>query len=164
MKTMTKEEICAKVQKIHPGTFVPIRYQAGSGIALDGGTLWIVKERMVRFKLDYPKLWGIEHPTKGYERKHDKKYPFITYANNGNVMLTCFTTNAKNISTGAPWGRTHYIYEKGGKEIELLPENPKIATALEKAEKEALKKSFSHPTPIFTLGVKRIISIGGKEK
>lgn len=54
MKTMTKEEIIAKVNTIRPGAFTKIRWIGGAPVPLDADTdLYVVKEMLVRFKLNY---------------------------------------------------------------------------------------------------------------
>ena len=54
MKTMTKEEIITKVSALHPGAFTKIRFISGAPVPLDADTdLYVVKEMLVRFKLNY---------------------------------------------------------------------------------------------------------------
>lgn len=54
MKTMTKEEIITKVNAIRPGAFTKIRWLGGAPVPLDADTdLYVVKEMLVRFKLNY---------------------------------------------------------------------------------------------------------------
>lgn len=54
MKTMTKEEIIAKVNAVRPGAFTKIRWIGGAPVSLDANTdLYVVKEMLVRFKLNY---------------------------------------------------------------------------------------------------------------
>lgn len=54
MKTMTKEEIITKVNALHPGAFTKIRFIGGAPVSIDADTdLYVVKEMLVRFKLNY---------------------------------------------------------------------------------------------------------------
>lgn len=54
MKTMTKEEIITRVNAIRPGAFTKIRWIGGAPVPLDANTdLYVVKEMLVRFKLNY---------------------------------------------------------------------------------------------------------------
>lgn len=54
MKTLSKEEIITKVNAIHPGAFTKIRWIGGAPVPLDADTdLYVVKEMLVRFKLNY---------------------------------------------------------------------------------------------------------------
>jgi len=54
MKTLSKEEIIKKVSAVHPGAFTKIRWIGGAPVPLDADTdLYVVKEMLVRFKLNY---------------------------------------------------------------------------------------------------------------
>ena len=54
MKTMSKEDIITKVSALHPGAFTKIRFISGAPVPLDTDTdLYVVKEMLVRFKLNY---------------------------------------------------------------------------------------------------------------
>lgn len=54
MKTLSKEEIIEKVNAVRPGAFTKIRFISGAPVQIDADTdLYIVKEMLVRFKLNY---------------------------------------------------------------------------------------------------------------